>query len=82
MTNWEKCDKCIHEKVCNQTEYYLEHSDEECVEYADEKTENYEEGYMNGFSNGVEQTFNELRYICKEHVMSELRKRMKEVHGV
>lgn len=33
MTNWDKCDKCIHERVCNQTEYYLEHTDEECAEY-------------------------------------------------
>ena len=37
MTNWEKCDKCIHEKICNQTEYYLEHADEECEEYTEEK---------------------------------------------
>ena len=38
---------------------------------------NYSEGWMDGYNHAIDQIFKELNYLLKNHVIEELRKRIK-----
>lgn len=38
---------------------------------------NYSEGWMDGYNHAIDQIFEELNYLLKNHVIEELRKRIK-----
>lgn len=39
--------------------------------------EGYEAGWMDGYNHAIDQIFKELNYLLKNHVIEELRKRIK-----
>lgn len=44
------------------------------IEY---EASNYSEGWMDGYNHAIDQIFKELNYLLKNHVIEELRKRIK-----
>ena len=77
------CSDCfIKERIrraLDEKAYEIGHADGARLGYEKglKEASNYSEGWMDGYNHAIDQIFKELNYLLKNHVIEELRKRIK-----
>ena len=66
-------------RALDEKAYEIGHADGARLGYEKglKEASNYSEGWMDGYNHAIDQIFKELNYLLKNHVIEELRKRIK-----